>query len=101
MPKTSKDVLKRKIAQAMNNIDKAGSDISEVETAFRQVADNLANDEQNAIDYDGDKVETPHEMLADGLQAALALLVSTQEVINEFARISWGMDNPDWQVWRE
>ncbi len=74
MPKRAKDRLKKIIAQANNDINRAGANINAVEAEFRPV----------------------HPELADGLVAALSLLVSTQDVINKFGEVAWGMTEPNW-----
>lgn len=79
MPKSTKDQLKRTMGQAVNNINLAATYLSTIEDTFRPV----------------------HPELADGLVAALGLLKSTTEVIDMFALNAWGMENPNWQAWKE
>ncbi len=77
MPKSNQDLMKRTLAQAFINIDWAGAQIHEVAEKFRPV----------------------HPDLAEGLDAAMSLLVTCQEVMNTFAGACWLNDHPDWSSW--
>ena len=77
MSRTVRDAMKRKVAQAVVNINLAASYLSELETEFRPV----------------------HPELADGLKVALELAANELLVIDAFALAAWDMESPDWTSW--
>ena len=77
MPKTTRDNIKRKLAQAYINLNYVGMYLTELETIFR----------------------AQHPDLADILDAILPGIITIQEVLKTFAYKSWNDDNPNWQAW--
>lgn len=77
MAKSHRDLMKRTLAQAVNHINAAATDISSLEDEFRPVHPNLAN----------------------GLVAMLSLLAETLKLINVFAELAWQMKDPNWDAW--
>lgn len=78
MPKTHRDLLKRQIAHAHNNIEMAAQHIVPVADAFQEA----------------------HPELYAALFAAVQSLSLANEIIEKFCGIAWGNENPDWEAWR-
>jgi len=70
MPKTKRDYLKRKVAQAHYQLEKAYLPIAELEMTFRET----------------------HADLADGLVIAAQLTQDAQSMLERFAEFAWEMD---------
>lgn len=78
MPKTHRDLLKRQIAHAHNNIELAGQHIVPVAEAFQEA----------------------HPELFAALFAVVQMLTLANETIEKFVSVAWGNDAPDWEAWR-
>lgn len=71
MPKTKRDLLKRQIAHALNNINLAGGHVSQVHDAFK----------------------SDHPDLAEGLHIVLVTLANSETVLRAFIKAAWGIDD--------
>ena len=76
MPKTKRDLLKRQMAHAYNNIKRAIGHLSNVETEFHNV----------------------HPELAEGLQVAMVALNDFLSLLDHFAAEAWGRDSINWEA---
>ena len=74
MAKTKRDLLKRQMAHAYNNIKRAIGHLANVETEFHDV----------------------HPELAEGLQVAMVALNDFLSLIDHFAAEAWGRDSINW-----
>jgi len=79
MPKSTKDFHKRKIAQAVVNMLYSMEYLKTVEDDYRHHHPELAN----SIEY-----------ARGGMQTFILFL-------EDFARVAWGVDEPDWYTWAE
>ncbi len=68
--RTKRDSLKRKLAQAYLNLDKALMDISALMEVF----------------------ENDHKDLSEGLEASVHLILQSQKVIETFSMVCWNTD---------
>ncbi len=78
MPKTKRDLLKRQVAHAWLDLDKAGGHLAQVIAAFIDV----------------------HPELAAPLVAVEEGILIQQDVLKAFVKEAWGMENPDWLAWQ-
>ena len=78
MPKTKRDILKRKLAQSYNLLDNALVYIRELEEIFRPV----------------------HPKHADMLVLIANVIIQAQEFMMQFWEISWGKRPRDIDAWR-
>jgi hypothetical protein len=77
MPKTKRDLLKRKLAQAYNLIDKATAYITEVGAEFDGV----------------------HEQETESLGIVVATCESLKMILDLFCQDTWGMDPDEIKKW--
>lgn len=78
MPKTKRDLLKRRLAQAHHDLHKAAENIIPLEQQFRG----------------------PHADLANILALALVGLDNLLQLIDVFADRAWGYHPDDYETWR-
>ena len=78
MPKTKRDLLKRQIAHAHNNLMLAIDHIAAVGVEFQGV----------------------HQELEQGLIIASDLANQADQVLKAFVSAAWGKDDPSWDSWR-
>ena len=78
MPKTHRDLLKRQIAHAHNNLDLAIDHIAQVAIQFESV----------------------HPELEEGLVIASSLINQADEVLKAFVMAAWGREDVEWETWR-
>lgn len=77
MPKTQRDLYRRKLAQAYININWAATYLLELYNVFNPV----------------------HPELGAYLQGALEGLAVNTEILTQFAQDAWGKETPDWIAW--
>lgn len=78
MPKTKRDLLKMKTAQALHHLDGALEDIKDLEETFRP----------------------QHPKYADYLIAICKPILISQEWLLDFWEKAWGKRPEDYNVWR-
>ena len=78
MPKTHRDLLKRQVAHAHNNLQLGINHISIV-----------------GVQFDG-----VHPELAEGLKIAIELITQADELLKVFVQAAWGKDEINWDSWR-
>ena len=78
MPKSKRDLLKRQIAHAHNNITLAIEHLAAVEAPFHDV----------------------HPELAEAMQVSIVGLTEVKRVIEQFIVAAWGHMPDDWETWR-
>lgn len=69
MPKTKRDYLKRRVAQALRHLDQSYKPIADLEVTFREV----------------------HPDLADGLVISAQMIKDAQTMLEQFAYFAWDM----------
>lgn len=79
MGKTTRDYLKRKVAQAWYSCERSLATIQDLHELF----------------------ETPHPDLADGLVAAAGLIISSQVILESFAWSCWEIDKDTLLTYRQ
>ena len=78
MPKTKRDLIRRQVAHAVENIQLAMNHLGQVEEPFRD----------------------PHPELAEPLQMVIGSLDLCLDVIKSFCLSAWGRIPEDWETWR-
>jgi len=78
MPKTHRDLLKRQVAHAHNNLVLAIDHIAQVGIEFEGV----------------------HPELEEGLVIATSLINQADEVMKAFVMAAWGKEDVAWDSWR-
>jgi hypothetical protein len=78
MPKTKRDLLKRQIAHAYNNITLAVEHLAMVEAPFHDV----------------------HPELAEAIQVSIVGLTEVKHVLEQFIKAAWGSLPADFETWR-
>jgi len=100
MPKSHRDLLKRKVGYILGNLDRAMEFALEVRGEFLQALDvDPESDtlEQQLLDM---AVDNKHALIAYLTQASLRAALASQELIKQAAKEAWGSVPDNVELWR-